>query len=334
MRSPDSVSLTASELGYLWTGTAINDMTSWFLRVLHQHAADVEIKQLLASALQMTNEFIDIRKQLLTDDNYTLPLGFGASDVRFEAPVLFTDRFMLQYLKIAIRFGLEFHSKSLALAARTDVRECFALSITKSVQLVQQIKELLLQKGMFWRTPSLPSGESPEVIQKRSYLNGWFGDTRSLNSMELANLYDTMEMLALMESLCMGFAQTSEAKDAKQLFLKGRSIARDQFHSLSKVLLKDNLPIPPTFEAEISDSTINVFSDRLMVCHIAGYFGSIITQAGYSLGSSMKHDLVKLYTTLIGEVGIFAEKITSYLIDNEWLDKVPGAVDREALLDV
>ncbi|MFC0215424.1 DUF3231 family protein [Paenibacillus chartarius] len=333
MRSPDSVPLTASELGYLWTGTAINELSSWYLRVFHAHAADMEIKELLDTALQMTNKTIlEQRKQLLAHDHYAVPQGFAASDALGDGPALFTDRFMLQYLDIAIRLGLVFHSKSLAQAARADVREYFAECVAATIQLVQRIKDTLLRKGMYWRTPALPSEENPEVIHKQSYLNGWFGDTRPLNSIELANLYDTMELLALIEALCMGFAQTSNSEDVARLFSKGASVVREQFDSMSHALLKSHMPIPPTFQAEVTDSTGSVFSDRLMACHIAGVFGSLITQAGYSLGSVMNHELVKLYMSLISEAGAFTEQITKCLIDHEWLEKVPGAVDREALL--
>lgn len=42
----------------------------------------------------------------------------------------------------------------------------------------------------------------------------------------------------------------------------------------------------------------------------------------------MRHDLVKEYTMHISKAGTFTEKITRFLIEKVWLEKVPGAIIR------
>jgi hypothetical protein len=65
-----------------------------------------------------------------------------------------------------------------------------------------------------------------------------------------------------------------------------------------------------------------------MVTHMAGLYGSLLSQYGFSLGSLMKHDMVSTYLEHISKAGAFSEKITRFLIDREWLEKVPGIASK------
>ncbi|UJF32529.1 DUF3231 family protein [Paenibacillus hexagrammi] len=332
MSSPQFTALTASEIGYLWTGYTINEMSTWFLDVFHHHASDPDIKELYIYTLQINHEIVCKRKELLSSNGFPIPTGFATSDSNKAAPALYSDQFLLHYLQVGALLGLEFHSKALASGARSDVRSYFEECMNASVQLSQRVMDLLLSKGMYWRPPTLPIPAAQEKMQKPSYLNGWLGDTRPLNSMEIANLYASLRILSFTETLSMGFAQIAETQAVKELLLEGSSSAKQQFRELAQLLDKDSLPSPPTYIGEITDTKQKLFSDRIMVSHIAGVYGSILTQYGYSLGSVMKHDLLSSYTALIGKAGTFSEKLTKFMINQEWLEKVPGAVDRQALV--
>ncbi|WP_338472441.1 DUF3231 family protein [Niallia sp. XMNu-256] len=174
----------------------------------------------------------------------------------------------------------------------------------------------------------MPAPSTMEVVQKSSYLNGWVGDTRPVNSMEIANLYLIVDTLLIIEALSIGFAQTSDSEEVVELFQKGASVAKKQYEALGEILKQDELPIPPSYAAEISGSKTRLFSDRIMVNHIAGLFGTLLSQYGFSLGTIMNHELVASYSTQISKAGAFSEKITRFLIDHEWLEKVPGAISR------
>ncbi|WNF38893.1 DUF3231 family protein [Bacillaceae bacterium IKA-2] len=329
MNKTESISLTASELGYLWTGYSINEMSKWYLTVFLEQSKDEEIKNLYTFALENTNDILIERKKLLSQDGYPIPVGFSEKDISESSPPLFSDRFLLHYLHGGVQLGLEFHSRSLALSTRVDVRKYHINCLNFAIKLNEKVVNLLLNKGLYWRTPSLPAPKSPEIIQKSSYLNGLLGDTRPINSMEIANLYQILNLLIMIETLCIGFAQTSDNEEIVELFLKGASIVRNQFNSLVELLNKDNLPAPPSYSAELTNSQKRIFSDRIMVSQIAGLFGSLLTQYGFSLGAVMKHDLVTEYSQHISKVGPYTEKVTRFLIEKEWLEKVPGAVSRE-----
>lgn len=324
MGNANSQSLTASELGYLWTGYSINEMSLWFLTVFQQHAQDQDVKNMYSYAIECTNELLAGRRRLLSNNGHSVPLGFSETDINLNSPPLFSDRFLSLYLYSGVQLGLEFHSRALAFSTREDVREYNQECLTSTTLLFNKVSEVVQSKSFYQRPPSLPPQNFPEKIQKTSYLNGWWGDSRPMNSMEMANLYLIMDVLLVMETLFMFFAQTSPSEDVKELMQKNVTVVKNQYHELAELLKKDNLPIPFTYAAEIKGSASPVFSERIMVCHLAGLFGSLISEYGFSLGTVMKHDLVKTYTTQIGKTGSQAEKISRFLIEKGWLEKVPG----------
>jgi hypothetical protein len=328
MSNKGQVPLTASELGYLWTGYTINEMSKWYLTTFTKHTKDEEIRAVFDFALKSNLEIVQVREEMLQKEEYPVPIGFSESDMDANSPPLFSDRFMLYYLYGGARLGLEFHSRSLALAVREDMRQLCEAGLQSTIQLNDRITNILLEKGLYRRTPHLPEPKSAEYIQKTSYLNGWFGDHRPINSMELANLYHIIDLLLLLETLSLGFAQTSEADDVREVLKKSVDVIRNQFQTLAEILEKEKLPIPPSYSAELTDSTQRVFSDRIMVTHITGLYGSLLSQYGFALGAIMKNNLVATYTTQISKAGLFCEKITQFLIEKKWLEKVPGAVPR------
>ncbi len=332
MSDPESIDLTVSEIGYLWSGYTINEMSRWYLMIFQQRVSDLDIKYLYSDALEITNELIRRREHYLSKGDFPIPLGFSESDINKQAPALFSDRFILQYLYVGAQLGLSFHARALATSTRSDVGDYMAECLIEAAQLSRRIIDLLLRKGLYWRGPTIPSPKTQEVMHEQSYLNGWLGNTRPLNSIEIANLYSTMELLALIEALCVGFAQTAEIDDVKEILLQGSSVAEDQYSQLAQLLNNDSLPIPPTYIGEVTDCKERIFSDRLMVSHIGGLFGSLITLSGSSLGCVMEHDLIMIYTELHVKTGGYAEKITKFMINQEWLEKIPGAIEREELI--
>jgi hypothetical protein len=325
MSDSKGIPLTASELGYLWTGYSINQMAKWYLTVFAEHSNDADAKNLFRFALQVTNKMLTGRQEILGSAGCPIPLGFSERDISVSSAPLFSEKFMLYYMHKAARVGLEFHSRALALAARIDIRKYQEECLQSAIQLNERVVDLLLTKGIYSRTPPLPIPTMPEEIQKSSYLNGWFGNTRTLNSMEIANLYSIIDLLIMMETLFTGFVQTTDSEEVVELLQKGATVVQKQLHVLNEFLAKDELPIRPTYLAELTDSTKRLFSDKIMVCHVAGLFGSLLSQYGFSLGSVMKHDLLAAYSTQIAKAGSFSEKVTRFLIEKEWLEKVPGA---------
>jgi hypothetical protein len=329
MDNKNNISLTASELGYLWTGYSINEMSKWYLTAFRDQAKDDDLKELYTFALEGTKKILSNRDTLLSNEGYSIPRGFSETDINTGATHLFSDRFLLYYLHVGAQVGLEFHARSIALATRGDVRNFLEDCLQSAIRLSDKVTELALNKGIYWRTPTLPAPTNPEQIHKVSYLSGWFGDVRPMNSMEIANLYEIIGLLNMIETLCVGFAQTTDSEEISELCIAGADISKKLFNDLNGFLKEDELPTPPSYSAEMTDSKERMFSDRIMITHVAGLFGSLLSQYGFSLGSVMKHDLLTAYTAHISKAGAYSEKVTRFMIGKEWLEKVPGAIDRE-----
>ncbi|AEI39516.1 DUF3231 family protein [Paenibacillus mucilaginosus] len=325
--------LTGSEIGYLWTGYMIDDMSQCVLGVFEQQAGDPDVLRSIALALNLARSNNQERTALLTGEGFPLPRGFAESDCAASLPALFGERFFLYYLLLGARLGLHFYAESLSVSIRQDVRSFCAERLSAASRLYGEILDTMLSKGLYIRPPVIPVPEAPEQIQKPSFLQGWFGDTRPLHSVEIANVYKGMELAGLIHAVCTAFAQTMERKDLQSLCTQGAQTAVEHLERLGGLLERDDLPLPPSLLSDVSGSQTPLFSERLMLCHISGLFGSLITHYGQALGSAMKHDVVAAFLALIAGAGNYTEDVTEALIRNEWLEKTPGALDRESLLE-
>ncbi|WP_426451398.1 DUF3231 family protein [Paenibacillus sp. S-38] len=324
--------LTSSEIGYLSTGYMIDDMSQCVLSAFEQQAVDPEVLRSIAHALNLARSNNRERAALLSGEQCALPRGFVESESAASRPALFEERFFLFYLLQGARMGLHFYAESLSVSVREDFRCFSADSLAAASRLYEETLELLLSKGLYTRPPVIPVPDEPEHIQKPSFLQGGFGDTRPLHSMEIANVYKGMELAGLIQALCTAFAQTIQRKDLQTLCVRGTQTAEEHLERLGRLLEQDDLPRAPSLMSDVRDSQSPLFSDRLMLCHISGLFGSLITHYGQALGSAMKHDVVAAFLALIAGAGNYTEDVTEALIRNEWLEKTPRALDREALL--
>ncbi|WP_281889796.1 DUF3231 family protein [Paenibacillus sp. YYML68] len=331
-RSENKNTLTASEIGYVWSGYMIDAMSIRFLSVFLEQVQEERARSVLQIAMQLAVRQNEVRRTLLSGEQFPIPLGFKDEEVRPDMPALFTDRFFLHYMMNASRLGLHYHAECLSVSVREDMRQFASQSLGHTIELYRLTVEQLRASGEYTAHPSIPAPEQPEHIQKESFLQGWLGDTRPLHSMEIANLYKAAEIIAILEALCTAFAQTAQDPEVRTLLQRARMQTKQLSEQIAGMLTKDDLPLVASREADVTGTTRASFSDRLMLCHVSGMMGSFITHCGQSLGSVMKHDLLVLYMELIAEAGTLTEEATKLLIAREWLEKTPGAVDRAALI--
>ncbi|MDF2927321.1 MAG: hypothetical protein K0R57_6235 [Paenibacillaceae bacterium] len=326
------IRLTASEVGYLWSGYMVDHMSVCMMTYLHEKSSDQQVKQLIRTALDLGYAQLDKRKQLLGGEGVPIPRGFSMEeDVHLDAPALFSDKFCLNYLLNATRLGLEFFSNFLGLAVREDIRALAQENLQTTGRLYDSAMTLLLERGEYLRPPVLTPPGQPEFIQKTSFLNGIFGDKRPLMSMEISGLYSNIEMVHLLEAVSTAFAQTGVDPKVKALLVRTKEMAAEHGAAMKTMLEEDELHAPARYLSEISNSQRPPFSDRLMLCHAAGLKGALIQAYGYATGHSMRNDLAALYLSQMGQAGILTEAITKTLIEYEWLEKTPGAPGRRVL---
>uniref|UniRef100_UPI003F4947B0 DUF3231 family protein n=1 Tax=Niallia taxi TaxID=2499688 RepID=UPI003F4947B0 len=100
---------------------------------------------------------------------------------------------------------------------------------------------------------------------------------------------------------------------------------KEQIKRLSKYLQKNDLPIPLSTRSHVLDSTNSPFSDKLMMSQVAILSASSIGYYGLALSMCTRSDLIKEFSKLLSEAGVYAGKGSSLLVKNGWSEKPPHA---------
>ncbi|MFE8697619.1 DUF3231 family protein [Cytobacillus sp. FJAT-53684] len=322
--------LSSAEMGKLWATYMGNSMSKCILSYYLQHVEDEDIKNLLQNALQLCEEFMQTTKEIFEKDGFPVPEGFGEEDVNLGAPRLFQDEFYVHYLKYTAKAGLSIYNVAIPLVFRKDVKEFFIHCMHSTISLMEQIKEILINKGYIIKPPMIPIPEKVEFVQK-DFLNGFFGDVRPLHALEIAHFYDNIENNVASKTLIMAFAQVAKDEKIRELFEKGRDGTTKNLERYMKMLTNENLPTPTFLDHLVTGTTFSPFSDKLMLFHKMDMFTMKIRAFGNSLAVNGRRDIALLYTNSLMKVAVFVESATKIMIEKGWMEQPPKALDRKNL---
>jgi hypothetical protein len=326
------IHLTSSEIAPLWFGYLNDSMVNCVLRYFLNKVEDQEIRPVVEYALSLTSEQLQYMNGLFTKEQFPTPRAFTEEDVNIQAPRLFSDGFMLFYIRRMGITGVESYASALAGAARTDIREFFTNNLKTAAELLNRADEVLLSKGLFIRSPVIPMTDSIEFVQKEGWLNGFMGDRRPINVCEITHLYLNRMANAIGKALMIGFSQVAKDREVVQLIVRGRDIADKHIQVFGNYLQNDNLPAPMTWEIEVTNTTEAPFSDKLMLFHTVALTTIGMGSYGVAISQSMRRDLVADYIRLTAEIGTFCDDGAELMIKHKWLEKIPGAIERDALI--
>lgn len=323
--------LTAAEQGKLWATYIGNTMSICVLSFMAKHAEDQEIKEIVKHALGLSKQFVTFIRDVYKKENYPIPKGFTDEDVNLNASALFADEFYLHYLKYLGKAGLGVYAIAVPLVTRSDIRAFFTECAHLTVQLMNMVNETLIKKGLLTKPPFIPYPTDIDFIKKQGYLNGFFGDIRPLQALEITHLYDNVENNATSKAVLLAFSQVAQLKEVRDYFHRGLGIASKHYNLFTKVLQEDFLSAPPTLDPLVLNTTQAPFSDRLMMFHKMDMFTVRIRAYGNAVSMSARHDVAAKYGRLMLEVGNFVEDGANIMIEHGWLEQPPQAADREAL---
>jgi hypothetical protein len=326
--------LTSAEQGKLWATYMGNTMAVCVLSYMRHHVEDKEIQKVVENALSLAEQFVKAVKEIFIRENYPIPKGFTEEDVNERAPRLFNDEFYLHYLKYTSKAGISIYGIAVSLMTRSDIRAFFTQCVDSTIKLINQVNELLIKKGFMAEPAYTPYPSKVDFIKKQSYLNGFFGDVRPLQALEITHLHDNLENNAISKAVLIGFSQVAQLDQVKAYFLRGKEITAKHYDILSKVLQKEELPSPPILDPLVTTSTFPPFSDKLMMAHKVDMFSMRTRTYGNALAFCARHDVAAKYGRLLLQVGDYVEDGANILIDHGWMEQPPQAVDREALAKV
>ena len=68
-----------------------------------------------------------------------------------------------------------------------------------------------------------------------------------------------------------------------------------------------------------------------MMSHIGGLIATGAVNYGVAAPNSPRRDIMATYARLLAEIGKYGEDGVEIMLKQHWMEKVPGAVDRDAI---
>jgi hypothetical protein len=327
------INLTSSEISSIWTSYIQNTMSVQFLNFFLKTVEDPEVKSIIEKGFTLTTTHVAQLVEVFQKEEIPIPNGFSASDVNLNAPRLFTDSFMISYLNHMSKAGMVGYSVFLTMSARKDIRKIFKKALYMTSDLYDESSDLLLEKGLFIRSPYIDYPKQKDFVDSKKYLSGLnpFSSKRPLNAGEIAHLSMNAQTNLIGGKLSIGFAQTSPRKEVQKLLLRGKEISEKHVKVFIDTLLDNNTQSPVPSDLCVTNSTAEVFSDKLIAFHQLLLSTTGMGNYSTAAASSQRSDLILNYERLSLEIGQYAKDIATMMIENEWLEQPPGTMDKVKL---
>lgn len=332
MEFGNQVGLTSAEITSLWASYINDSAISCKFKFFLSKVEDEEIKPLLKKAFDIAQGNLNTLTEIFKKEKYPIPYGFKLDeDVDISAPRLYSDSYALNYLHQSAQIALQGYSMNLSLSVRRDVYSHFNECISQLTTFLREVKELLLSKGLYIRSPNLPIPDDIDFVEKKSFLKGFFGEKRRLTGTEITNLFTNIQRNAFGVATLLGFSQVAQSKEVAKYLVRGKDIAKKHCEILGSLLSEDDLPVPMTWNTEVTESTAFTFSDKLMMFYTTSLIALSIGFYGTSMAVSPRKDIGLQYVRLSAEIAEYAKDGANILIENGWLEQPPMAADRDEL---
>lgn len=325
--------LTSTELSQLWT-TYLNDSASVCTMTFYLNKVeDPDVKKLLTYSLRLSKEHMQVISSIFNREKYPPPKGFQIDeDVHLSSPRLFSDTYYLNDVAQMAKIGLNAYSMAVCMAVRKDVSDFFNQCLKETIELNEIAKSILLSKGLYYRSPSISTPDHPKFATPvRNILNGLLNKERPLNVIEISHLYSNIQRNGIGKATLMGFSQVAQSKVVKEFLIKGRQIADKNIEVFTSYLKEEELPVPFTWESEVTDSTTRTFSEKLLMFHTGVLTALGIGYYGASISMTTRVDLNADYHRLLIEGEKYALGGVGIMVKNNWYEEPPMTLDRDEL---
>ncbi|MFD0824073.1 DUF3231 family protein [Neobacillus sp. M.A.Huq-85] len=212
------IRLTAAEMSSLWI-QYLNDtvsicVNSHFLRKVE----DEEVRPVIEFALNTSLRNISFLQELFNKEDFPIPIGFTEEDVNSDATRLFSDTFVLMYLRQMSILAMAANASAIGIVTREDIVDFHKGVLKASIDIQDQTRLLMLKQGTYVRTPYISTPDVVDFVEKQQFLAGFFGKKRSLTSVEVTHLFMNVQTNAIGKALITGFAQIAQHEEIKQFF--------------------------------------------------------------------------------------------------------------------
>jgi hypothetical protein len=323
--------LTCAEIAALWT-QYMNETAGLCINThMLSHIVDADIRAVFEHAVSLASQHLEKIKVFFINEGFPIPVGFSNQDLIPDAPQLFSDTLCLHYLNILSIHGCHGYSGAVSTCSRLDIRDYFTRCSASATEMCNRTKNVLLEKGLYFRPPTVMPPENVDFVKDKNFIAGWFGEKRPLSCIEISNIYFNLKKSILAIAMITAFSQVVHDKKVREFLLEAIKVGNNHIEMFSDVLHSENLPVPPTLVAQIVNSDIPPFSDKLMMFHIGFLFSTAVVYYGTGWSSSPRRDLTPKYMSAIaGDLKAGGDWL-DIMIKNGWLEQPPLTVDRKEL---
>jgi hypothetical protein len=325
----NSISITSSELAFLWNTYLLNSKSKHVLMYAVAQCDDKDIRSVLQLALDLSAQSLDKVKKIFDDENQRVPYGFSDEDVYVTAPKIYSDKLMLYVLQVYISVGLSNYGTAIALAPRQDTRKFFTDSMISTIDLSNKIDDVSLEKGIYLRTPNIPTTQKVEFAEDKSIMGKIIGHKRPLTALEISGVFTSSLVNSIAEGYLLGLAQTIEDTRLKDFLNRAKKTLKEQTETLNDILNKENLTFPTNLESQVLNSSEPVFSDRLSMFTAYATLADVLTILSIGKLGSMRKDIFMTLSQLSGEILLLIKDSTDLMLERSWFEEMPKNVDRE-----
>jgi hypothetical protein len=251
MEDKTNLRLTAAEMSGLWT-QYINDtlaicVNRYFLEIVE----DEEIRPIIERTLKTANENVSMVKEIFKKDEFPIPVGFTEQDVNPRAERLFSDSFILVYLRQMSMLAMAANCADLGVVTRPDIVDFHKQVFKKAIDLQDMIRDLMLKQGIYIKPPYITIPDKVEFVEKQHFLAGFFGKKRALTTVEITHLFLNIQANAIGKVLMTGFAQITKNNEVKQFLVRGKELSHKYAEIFSDFLKNEDLPAPMNWDAAV-----------------------------------------------------------------------------------
>ncbi|GAA0501753.1 hypothetical protein GCM10008986_31570 [Salinibacillus aidingensis] len=332
---PEKPGLTSSELGTLWLTYQQKTMILRMLEYFIEKADDEKAKNIMVDLYDEIDPYVEKIAVIFQNEGAAIPVGFTSEDVNKGVPKLYDNGFDIMFVRLITEISMGLHTLNITMASREDIVMIFKDLTAITQKYYNACTQYLIEKGMHARPPYVSMPKKVEFITDTSYLRGWlnpFSRKRTMNTVEVANMFHAIETNIMGLKFITGFAQCANTPEVKKYFTKGGEIAKSIIKELNEVFLEDGVQAPVVSGGNPTRSTVAPFSDKMMM-YCTSLFCSFAI-GGNSLGTafSLRNDLAPKTAAFIKDIFEYAHEGAKIMIRNGWMEEQPPMEEREKLI--
>jgi hypothetical protein len=332
MEDKIKIRLTAAEMSTLWSQYLSDTLAVCVSSYFIEKVEDEEVRPIIEFTLDVAKGNITMMQELFKKEDFPVPIGFTDQDVNPKAPKLFSDTFVLMFFRNMSILALAASSAALGLVTRADIVDFHKRILNCAVKLQDLTRDLMLEQGTYIRPPYISTPDKVDFVKRDHFLAGFFGHKRTITSVEVTHLFLNIQTNMIGKALITGYAQIVQDQEVKEFLVRGMQISQQHANQFSEILIKEDLPAPMSWDSAVTDSTVPVFSDKLIMFNVSSMIAAGIGNYGMAIAASPRRDIALKYASLIPEISLYAEAGAKIMIKHGWMEEPPQADDRDKII--